>query len=130
LSDLSDDALLLLRRTAPDGIDARSGLVRHTAFRLRPSRGETSLSFFDGALTTPAAVNSAAPGTDWGVAAIRAGELRQLGFEIRSDPTDDSELGRAHISAVPPELVDGQIPLAVREAIAMRAFWAIHPAPG
>ncbi|MGE0602129.1 MAG: hypothetical protein AB7J35_16915 [Dehalococcoidia bacterium] len=128
MTELPDDSVLLLRRAAPDALDRSDSSVRHNAFRLRPSRGELSLSFYDASLVSAEQVLAGAPTSGWGVAAITAGVLRSLGFRVSPDTHPVGEpLSPAHVSAVPQVLDDGQIPLAAREAVARQARWIIVP---
>ena len=128
MTELPGDSVLLLRRAAPDALDHSDSSVRHNAFRLRPSRGEVSLSFYDGSRVSAEQVLAGAPASGWGVAAITAGALRSAGFRVSPDPhPGGGPLSSAHVSAVPEVLEDGQIPLAAREAVARHARWIIVP---
>jgi hypothetical protein len=70
-----------------------------------------------------------APGPGWGVVAVAAEVLRELGFDVIDDPDPaDSILGAFHVSATPPGYdADGQIPLDLRARIASLATVAIAP---
>lgn len=109
-------------------MEKSTGGVKPAAFRLRTSRGEQTLSFYDARLVQPAGILAGAPSGGWGVAAIQAGTLRSLGFVVAADPVSGELNGQAHVSAQPPEVdAEGQIPLELTRAISRVAVWAIRP---
>lgn len=116
---LLDSAVLLFRRIAPDAMDKVHNRPLHTGFRLRPSRGEQSLSFYDASNVSAEQVLVDAPGPGWAVVRTTVGQLRELGFEVVTAPTSGGGLlGQAHVSAIPAEVHDGQIPATVRQSLA------------
>jgi hypothetical protein len=124
--DVLDDAVVLYRRISPDAVDSWRERPLHIAFRLRPSRGEESLSFYDAARVSIGEVLAGAPGADWLVAAVTAGDLRMLGFTVIRNPVfANGTLGMAHVTAVPPELVNGQILAELRQQLAL-ACWLVE----
>ena len=120
---------VLLRRAGPGRID-RAGRVKPGAFVLRVARNEQSLSFYTGDAFDPEELLDGAPGEGWGVLSVPVGHLRRLGFMVVFDPdVHDARFGAFHVSATPPEYdADGQIPLALRAALAAGATVVKAPA--
>jgi hypothetical protein len=126
-SQIADDEMLL-RRAAPRSLQPATGAVRHTAFQLRAQRGERSLSFYAASRCDAQELLSRAPGPGWGLVQVPVGQLRSIGFSVTSDMAADATLGRAHVSVMPPEYdEDGQIPMALRLAIAAASQWLVQP---
>ena len=120
--------MLLFRRAGRDAFNSATGGVKAVAFKLRTSKGELSLSFYDGTLVSPEEVQRAAPAPGWGVAEIRVAELRALGFAVTSEVAGTDVLGRAHVSATPPETTaSGQLPPDLSRSVALAARWVIEP---
>jgi hypothetical protein len=117
----------LFRRVGPGASTADGNRPSQIAFRLRPSRDERSLSFYDGSLVSAEQVLAGAPGEGWGVGRVPADVVRVLGFEVRPAPTSEPELGHVHVEAMPPVTEAGQIPAELRARLALQSTWAIPP---
>jgi hypothetical protein len=117
--DFLDSAVLLFRRIPPDAVDTVNNRPFHTAFRLRASRDEGSLSFYDASMVSPDDVLRGAPGPGWAIARVTVGTLTALGFTVARAPVALSGvLGQAHVAATPAGLINGQIPAPLRQALA------------
>lgn len=100
---------------------------RPAAFRLRTTRDEQSLSFYALSVTTAEAIRDAGP-SGCGVLRVSASVLRDLGFVITPDPVEgQGEIGEAHVAAMLPALIDGQIPISTQFALVAAAEWLLEP---
>ena len=127
--DVSDDQVLLLRRAAGRAYDRRTGFAKPSAFRLRTAKAELSLSFFDANMATPQQVLIGAPSNTWGVLAVSAGTLRELGSRVVRERVPGMHVGEAHVSATPPAYEDAQIPLELQLRLAVLCEWILIPTP-